>query len=935
MQRRGHTFVPSSSVVPVDDPTLLFTNAGMNQFKDVFLGQGSRAYRRAANSQKCIRAGGKHNDLEDVGRDTYHHTFFEMLGNWSFGDYFKVDAITWAWELLTSREWWGIDPERLHVTVFGGDAADGLDADREAEEIWRSFVPAGRITRWGRRENFWEMGETGPCGPCSEIHYDATPDGSGGALVNRGDPRVIEIWNLVFMQFNRHANGRLTPLPAKHVDTGMGFERVTRVLQGKDSNYDTDIWSGLFDAIQRRSGARPYAGRIDDPVDIAYRVIADHARCIVVALADGAAPGNEGRSYVLRRILRRAVRMARQALEVPEPMLCDLVPAVVESLGEAFPAIASDPARIARIIADEEHAFLRTIDRGIALFGDAATRARALPTRTIAAEDAFRLHDTWGFPIDLTRVMAAEEDLLVDETGYERLMEEARDRSRTTSGGDTRAVLPPDVLADLAKRGIGPTVDTAKYATRPITARIRAIWTGETITQRAVLGDAVALILDRTNHYSESGGQVADHGTIRSGDSDPAAQDDPRVSGAPGGGIFRIEDVQSMGGYVLHVGRMTGGSLHAGASVEIEVDHDRRALVAANHTGTHLLNHALREVLTEHVEQKGSLVAPDRLRFDFTAGGALGADRIMEVERRILADIERAVPVATGAVPLAEARAIRGVRAVFGEKYPDPVRVVSVGARIEDLLARPQDDAWLEASIEFCGGTHVASTREIANFVVVSEQALAAGIRRIVAMTGPAATAARLAEANLEQQLVDCSRLGDDAFLPAFTELSAAFEGLGLGILARQRLGGRIDAMRERAKALQKRRQSEQRSDVVEQARRVAEAAAGAAIVSMIEGADRDALMVAMDALRARCPESAILLVAPDAAEGRVTIAASVPEALISKGLRAGDWVRAAAAACGGSGGGRPDRAQAGGKDPALAPEAIEAAKRLVARYIA
>src|SRR5579883_2402644 len=430
VQKHGHTAVPSSSVVPYDDPTLLFTNAGMNQFKDVFLGTGTRPYRRAVDTQKCIRAGGKHNDLDDVGRDTYHHTFFEMLGNWSFGDYFKKEAIAWAWELLTQV--WKLDKSRLHATVFEGDSAEGLARDDEAAEYWRTQtdIDPSHI-HWGnKKDNFWEMGETGPCGPCTEIHIDRTPDKSGGRLVNAGRPEVIEIWNLVFIQFNRGADRQLTPLPARHVDTGMGFERITAVIQGNGSNYDTDVFAPIFEAIQRLTAAAPYTGKLDDLKDTAYRVIADHLRALTFALTDGAVPSNEGRGYVLRRILRRAERYGGQYLRTSQPFLCELVPTVVEVMGGAFPELRRDTAKVAGLIREEEESFIKTLERGIRLFQEAADRANQRGRRVISGEDAFQLHDTYGVFIDITEQMAAEAGLGVDRQRYQELMDEAKRKAR-------------------------------------------------------------------------------------------------------------------------------------------------------------------------------------------------------------------------------------------------------------------------------------------------------------------------------------------------------------------------------------------------------------------------------------------------------------------------------------------------------------------------
>jgi alanyl-tRNA synthetase len=926
--RHGHAFAPSSPVVPLDDPTLLFTNAGMNQFKDVFLGRGSRPYRRAVNSQKCIRAGGKHNDLEDVGTDTYHHTFFEMLGNWSFGDYFKAEAIAWAWELLTKV--WKLDPSRLHVTVFAGSAEEGLAHDDEAESLWRCHLPADRISRWGKKDNFWEMGETGPCGPCSEIHYDSTPDGRGGAFVNRGRPDVIEIWNLVFIQFNRTDDGRLVPLPASHVDTGMGLERVARVIQGKTSNYDTDLWSGIFAAIADRSGARPYGGSIDDPVDVAYRVIADHARCLTVAITDGARPGSDGRSYVLRRILRRAVRHARQTLGVDGPMVHAIVPAVVASLGGAFPELTRDPKKVSAMIREEEESFLRTLDRGIELFEAAAARCRAGGATSISGADAFLLHDTYGFPIDLTAVLARERGLVVDEPGYEALMDEARRRSREGAAAKGDDTLTPDAISQLQFMHVKPTEDVDKYHGRPVSARVKAIWNGRDFDDAAHIGHEVAIVLDRTNHYAEAGGQVGDHGRLESDIPDSGALPGRGYTGrAPRGECrFEVSDTTTVGGYVLHHGRIVDGTLHVGDEVMAMIDRGRRLPTMANHTATHLLNHALRAVLGTGVDQRGSLVAPDRLRFDFSLGRPVAPAELAEIEQRVRDAVARDMRVAAEVVPLAAAQRIHGVRAVFGERYPDPVRVVSIGAETSAILRDAGDSRWREYSIEFCGGTHLSATAEAAAFTITQESALAAGVRRLAALTGAAARAADLAADDLERRIAELGRGGPDG-AAAMDEVIRSFEALSLGVVRRARLEPAIEALRRQRRELDKGAQREARKEIVERARRIADAAAGEIVVEIIRaaGADQDVLLAALDVLRERRPGAAAMLVAPDEAAGKVAIVAAVPKPLIARGLKAGDWVREAAKACGGGGGGRPDVAQAGGKDPAKADRAVAIAR--------
>ncbi|MFK7960956.1 MAG: alanine--tRNA ligase [Phycisphaerales bacterium] len=920
-ERHGHTFAPSSPVVPHDDPTLLFTNAGMNQFKDVFLETGTRPYSRAVNSQKCIRAGGKHNDLEDVGRDTYHHTFFEMLGNWSFGDFFKEEAIDWAWELLTGV--FGLDPKRLHATVFAGDAADGLEADEEAERLWLRFLPREQVTRHSKKDNFWEMGDTGPCGPCSELHYDNTPDGNGAHLVNLDDPRVIEIWNLVFIQFNRGDGGALAPLPARHIDTGMGFERLLAVLQGKVSNYDTDLWSPIFDAIAARTGARPYGGDMADAVDTAYRVLADHIRCLSVAIADGAAPSNEGRGYVLRRILRRAVRHGRQTLGSEGPLLCELVPAVVDTLGGAFPELATQADTIAATIRGEEEAFLRTLDRGIALFDEAAGRSAGA---TISADDAFRLHDTFGFPVDLTRVMAEERGMTVDESGYESLMEAARVQSR--AGGETcetRLQLPPDALGRLETNSIKPTVERRRDEARPVNTTLEAIWNGRDFDETLHVGSRVGVVFAETNHYAEAGGQVADHGhfMLETGSGDAAAP-----------AVFRVEDVQRFGGWVLHIGHLSEGSLRVGASGTLTVERDRRAMIEPNHTATHLMNRALREVIGDGADQRGSLVAPDRLRFDFTSRAGLDTEQLAAVEAHVRATITAGHPVHAELAPLESAQAIKGLRAVFGERYPDPVRVVSIGTPVGELLAAPDDARWAEQSIEFCGGTHVADTSAIAEFVILREEALAAGVRRISAVTGVAAKAARVAAAQLTEQM-DAAEAADDADLsPRIDAIQTAFDGLTIGAVDRAALQPRLDGLRERQRKVRKQAAAANRGDIVEQARELAESADGAYLVGRIDGADKDAMLAAVDVIRARQPELPAMLFSVDADAGKVAISALCPKTAIAAGLKAGDWVREAAKACGGGGGGRPDMAQAGGKDPARAEAAMDAARAFAANAL-
>ncbi|MFN4244163.1 MAG: alanine--tRNA ligase [Tepidisphaerales bacterium] len=928
--RHGHTFVPSSPVVPLDDPTLLFTNAGMNQFKPVFLGLEKRPYTRAVNTQKCIRAGGKHNDLDDVGRSRRHHTFFEMLGNWSFGDYFKQGAIEMSWELLT--EVWGLDPRRLHVTCFEGDEKAGVPRDTEAAEIWKQVGNWERyglrsedhIHFFGAKDNFWEMGETGPCGPCTEISIDRRPQAeidaerAAGkrAPVNGDDPRVMEVWNNVFIQFNRNPDRSLTPLPAKHVDTGMGLERIIQVLQGVDSNYEIDLFDPYWQALEKLSGHR-YSARYPrtnaaDPAaeaadpdlrrDIAYRVIADHIRCLTFALTDGAAPGNEGRGYVLRRILRRAVRFGRQQLDLREPFLHRLVDVVVGSMGDAFPELKTNPRRVADLIRDEEVSFGRTLDRGLQLFEEAVAGRREVP-----AEAAFKLHDTYGFPIDLTRIMAEERGLTVDLEGYERLMEQARQLARGGGKADASPVqqLPPDALDELSRRGVPATDDRPKYTHEPVQATVLAIWNGTTLASEAVGGD-VALILDRTPFYAEMGGQVGDTGTV---------------------GPLHVTATRAAGPYILHIGTLTPGqTLRVGDKVTAAVGRDRPS-TEKNHTATHLANWALREVLGGEVQQKGSLVDPEKLRFDFSHGKAMELPEVEAVERHVLEQVRADLRVYAEEAPQEQALKINGLRAVFGEKYPPRVRVVSIGVPVGDLLARPDDPRWRRYSIEFCGGTHLASTRQVEDFVITEESAVAKGIRRIVALTGSAAVDARRAAAALEQALT----AGDLA------AVQKALAAPNLPLLAKRRGQARLAELQAQAKAAEKAQKSAVKLDTAAVAADLLAHATplggGKLVVAAIDHADDDALRGVIDSLRKRQSSLAVLLAAVTG--DRISFCAAVSDDLIARGLKAGDWVREAARVAGGGGGGKPNMAQAGGKDPAKLPDALDAARAYATRTVA
>jgi alanyl-tRNA synthetase len=878
-QKQGHTFVPSSPVVPHDDPTLLFTNAGMNQFKDVFLGVGTRPYSRAANTQKCIRAGGKHNDLDDVGKDTYHHTFFEMLGNWSFGDYFKREAIQWAWALLT--EVWKLDKRRLHATVFEGSPEEGVPRDDEAFELWRTVtdIDHAHIHWGGKKDNFWEMGETGPCGPCSEIHYDNTPDCTGGPLVNKGTPSVIEIWNLVFIQFNRLADRTLTPLPAKHVDTGMGLERIVKVLQSKDSNYDTDLFVPIFDAIQRVTNAPPYTGKLDDPKDTAYRVIADHIRMLTFAISDGAVPSNEKRGYVLRSVLRRAERFGWQQFETKEPFLHKLVEPVVQVMGGFFTDLQKNPERIAQVIREEESGFLSTLERGLRLFREAADRARTTGG-VISGKDVFDLHTEQGVFVDIVEQMAAEDKLTIDKAGYEQLMEEFR---RKSGEGRERH----DVTA--IQGDLPPTDDAAKYSKLLMKAKIVGCLKDYSIESagKFKVGEAASLLLDKTCFYSEAGGQVGDSGTIQTTT-----------------GQFAVEDTRKLGGSVLHIGKVTEGSIKIGQRATLTVGSDRPHTMR-HHTTTHLLNWALREVLGDHVEQKGSLVDADKTRFDFTHPGPLTHEELRKIEELVNEKITADFAVTPVIMPLNDAKQIAGVRAVFGEKYPDPVRVLMIGPK-------RAADATRGDSVEFCGGTHLNRTGEAGLFKLVSQESVAKGVRRVTAVAGHKA-------------------------LAAVQHQSALLENLGAKLNCQQdELPQRVDALHEEVKKLQqqlKKGAAQDLAGIADQLFTSATAVNGAKlIVGEVPAAPVDALRGQVDRLRQKAGTSVVALGWTD--DGKVGLLVAVTEDLVVKGLHAGKIVGQAAQVAGGKGGGNATMAQAGGKDPGKLGEALALAKSLATQQL-
>ena len=913
VDRYGHSEVPSSPVVPHDDPTLLFANAGMNQFKDVFLGIGTRPYSRAVDTQKCIRAGGKHNDLDDVGKDTYHHTFFEMLGNWSFGDYFKKEAIGWAWELLT--EVWGLDKRRLHATVFAGDAAHGLDPDAEAADLWRSEtdIAPERIHFCGAEDNFWEMGDTGPCGPCSEIHIDLTPDCSGARLVNAGDARVIEIWNLVFIQFNRGAGGKLTPLPAMHVDTGLGLERVAAVLQHKSSNYDTDVFTPLFEAIGAVTGAAPYSSQLAKPEDVAYRVIADHIRALTFALTDGAEITADGRGYVLRRILRRAVRYGRQTLGVREPFFHRLVPAVVDQMGDAFPELRADPASVAEKIRDEEEQFTRTLDRGIELFEQAAARGG----KAIAGKDAFELYATYGFPLDLTQLMAEERDLTVDTSGFDAEMARHQQVSRGTGGQvDAR-----QSLLELVQQCSAPATEFLGYDHlaladgRLIDCFVLDADGNHEARNVVSTGATAALVVERTPFYAEAGGQVGDCGSIVAGDA-----------------RFRVDDTIRIGSLILHLGALETGTLQRSSTVSLRVDESRRQRIMIHHTATHLLNRALRAVLGDGVQQRGSLVDEQKTRFDFSHGRALPAGEVERIESIVREDINRDLAVHATEAPQEAALGIHGLRAVFGEKYPPTVRVVSIGESVEKLLADPDNAEWYDSSIEFCGGTHLSSTGAAGAFTLVGEEAVAKGVRRVTAVAGHAARQAIEAGKVVLDRIATLRAGKSEPTESAIAELieSLQVEMLPLSVKAQART--ELGELQKTLKERQKQQAKQTAGQVVEVARALADKEQGPVIVAEVAGADADALRTAMDVIHGVRPEAALLLAA--AAGDKVAFVARVSKDHIGKGLKAGDWVREVAKVTGGGGGGRPDMAQAGGKDPSKLSDALQTARAYADKFL-
>jgi alanyl-tRNA synthetase len=846
---QAHTVVASSSLVPGNDPTLLFTNAGMVQFKDVFLGKDPRPYVRAATSQRCVRAGGKHNDLENVGYTARHHTFFEMLGNFSFGDYFKRDAIRFAWDFLTNTL--GVDPKRLWVTVY--------QDDDEAAKLWieEIGVPADRLTRLGDKSNFWAMGDTGPCGPCSEIFYDHGDHifgGPPGSPDEDGD-RYVEIWNLVFMQYERSADGKLTPLPKPSVDTGMGLERICAVMQGVQSNYDIDLFQHLIAATAKQLA-------VQDLANPSLRVIADHIRACSFLVADGVTPSNEGRGYVLRRIMRRAMRHGHKFGAAPT-FFAELLPALTAVMGAAYPVLKEKQSFIRDVLVKEGEQFARTLATGMALLDGAIASLKG--SKVVDGETVFKLHDTYGFPPDLTADVLREKGLSADTAGYEREMDAQRERARAASrfGVDMRG--GPD---------LGTITVFSGYDDTRGESRIAALLKNGIPVEALAPGDEGEVVLERTPFYAESGGQVGDTGELTAG-----------------GARFAVSDTRKRGAAFAHIGKLAGAPLKLGDNVAAHIDDTRRDHTRRNHTATHLLHAALREVLGNHVQQKGSLVAPERLRFDFAHFQPVTPEELKRIERRVNEQIRANLDGETDSMPYDDAVA-RGAIALFGEKYGDVVRVLRLG----------------DFSMELCGGTHVHRTGDIGLFKIVSEGGVAAGVRRIEAVTGEGAW----------------------EYVAHTDDLLKSVAGLVRA--TREDLLQRVQEGQDQVKQLEKQLRSLKDKLASGQGTDLAAGAvdiAGVKVVAtQVEGADATALRNAVDQLKDRL-KSAVIVLASLGESNKVVLVAGVTADLVAR-IKAGEIVGAVAAQVGGKGGGRPDFAQAGGTDPAALPAALASVAALV-----
>ena len=895
-ESKQHTVVKSGSLLP-DAPNLLFTNAGMNQFVPIFLGQSNCPYSpgRAADTQKCIRAGGKHNDLDDVGLDTYHHTFFEMLGNWSFGDYFKEEAIDWAWELITKV--WGLPESRIYATYFGGD--EKSEADLEAKALWSRYLPAEQVVPGNRKDNFWMMGDTGPCGPCSELHIDLTPEGDCGAgMVNADSADCIEIWNLVFIQFNANPDGTFSPLPARHVDTGMGFERICSIMQCTDgfkdfsgviSNYETDVFAPIFQALEKMSGMKYCSTLASNPseisdlepqiaTDVAFRVIADHIRCLAFSIADGIIPSNEGRGYVLRRILRRAVRYGR-SLGFRKPFFYKLADIVADHFGDAFPELRKNHKRISKTLKAEEEAFNRTLDRGIELFEQvaAAIHDRGLPeavaevpdlgpqsgiAAVFPADEAFRLYDTFGFPLDLTELMARERGLAVDVEGFEKLMNEQRERARADHTKKKSVVLVESEGLDVKPTEfIGFDNLEAEAVVEAVTPA--ALPAGGATKEG---NSEYSIVLDKTPCYAEMGGQLGDHGTLT-----VPGHDDVDA------GTLKILDTQKQGELFVHRAKLVSGRApEPGEGIRIDVDAERRADIQRHHTATHLFHWALHEAVSEDARQRGSLVADDRMRFDFNSPEKLSDEQIAAIEKLVNDRIEANEPVYWTEVPFAEVQKHPAIQQFFGEKYGDTVRVLQMGGA---------EGAFDGFSMELCGGCHVRNTGDLGLFKIMSESSIAAGIRRIEAVCGS------YAEKFIEEQ---------------------------------KKAQAEADAQAAAAEA-KKKQAKERRAELQARAPAIAEELLGKVenglLIENMGEADAGLLAAVMDILQPRLESTVAIL--GGASDGKVSLVCAVTPDLVKEGRHAGKIIGAIAKQCGGGGGGKPDRAQAGGKNSAALADAL------------
>lgn len=850
---KGHQVVASSSLVPHNDPTLLFTNAGMNQFKDVFLGLDKRNYSRATTSQRCVRAGGKHNDLENVGYTARHHTFFEMLGNFSFGDYFKHDAIQFAWELLTSEKWFALPKERLWVTVY--------ESDDEAYEIWEKEVgiPRERIIRIGDNkgapyasDNFWQMGDTGPCGPCTEIFYDHGDHiwgGPPGSPEEDGD-RYIEIWNIVFMQFNRQADGTMEPLPKPSVDTGMGLERIAAVLQHVNSNYDIDLFRTLIQAVAKVTGATDLSNK-------SLRVIADHIRSCAFLIADGVMPSNENRGYVLRRIIRRAVRHGNM-LGAKETFFYKLVGPLIDVMGSAGEDLKRQQAQVEQVLKTEEEQFARTLERGLALLDEELAK---LSGDTLDGETAFRLYDTYGFPVDLTADVCRERNIKVDEAGFEAAMEEQRRRAREASGfgADYNAMIRVDSASEF--KG---------YDHLELNGKVTALFVDGKAVDAINAGQEAVVVLDQTPFYAESGGQVGDKGELKGANFS-----------------FAVEDTQKYGQAIGHIGKLAAGSLKVGDAVQADVDEARRARIRLNHSATHLMHAALRQVLGTHVSQKGSLVNDKVLRFDFSHNEAMKPEKIRAVEDLVNAQIRRNLPIETNIMDLEAAKA-KGAMALFGEKYDERVRVLSMG----------------DFSTELCGGTHASRTGDIGLFRIISESGTAAGVRRIEAVTGEGAIATVHA---------DSDRLSEVAHL---------LKGDS------NNLADKVRSVLERTRQLEKELQQLKEQAAAQESANLSSKAIDVngvkLLVSELSGVEPKMLRTMVDDLKNQLGSTIIVLAT--VAEGKVSLIAGVSKDVTDR-VKAGELIGMVAQQVGGKGGGRPDMAQAGGTDAAALPAALASVK--------